>query len=44
MVFVVGGAVTFGLSLLACRIHPRIGREARYRSAGRAAPVVEPAE
>jgi len=28
-VFVVGGAVTLGLSLLTRRIHPRLGREAR---------------
>ncbi|GHD46151.1 MFS transporter [Thalassobaculum fulvum] len=28
-VFVVGGAVTLGLALLARRIHPRLGREAR---------------
>lgn len=28
-VFVVGGAVTFALALLARRIHPRLGREAR---------------
>jgi len=32
VVFVVGGAVTFGLSVLATRIHPRVGREARPRS------------
>lgn len=30
-VFVVGGAVTLGLSLLARRIHPRLGREAALR-------------
>lgn len=39
-VFVVGGLVTFGLSLLARRIHPRIGRENR----GGPAPLAEPAE
>lgn len=44
VVFVVGGAVTFCLSLLACRIHPRVGREARGRPGGGASPLGEPAE